>query len=434
MTYDEAVAYIHSLLRFGIVPGLERMEKLLHLLGSPEKGRNYIHVAGTNGKGSVSTALSSVLIDAGYRVGLYTSPYVTDFLERIQVCGKPVAKEVFASSVEKVRALCEKMAAEGEYITEFEALTAAAFLCFGAENCDIVVLEVGLGGRLDATNVIETPLVNVITSLSLDHTAVLGDTIEQIAFEKAGTLKTGAAAVIAPGQQKGALGVLHTVAAERHCRLVEPLLSDAAVSKSDLFGTDFSYKGRSYHIKMPGAHQLLNMLCVIEALGVLRKKGFSVPVDAEKSGIARTFLPARTEVLSFEPLVILDGGHNPDGAKAFFNTVKVVPVRGKLTVIAGMMADKDVRDSIAPIARRCDRFIAVTPALNSRAMPAEALAKIAKEYCPAAEYRENAEEAIRKVARTLKKEDALFVIGSLYLAGEVRTPLLKLFPKAVSKE
>ena len=189
MIYTEAVDYIHSLLKFGIRPGLYGMDALLRLLGNPHKGLKYVHVAGTNGKGSTSTAISNVLIEAGYRVGLYTSQYVTHFLERVQFSGKPVDEDVFAKSVEKVKVAVESLEKDGVTITEFEALTAAAFLCYKALCCDIVVLEVGLGGRLDATNIIENPLVNVITSLSIDHSAILGNTIEEIAFEKCGTIK-----------------------------------------------------------------------------------------------------------------------------------------------------------------------------------------------------------------------------------------------------
>ena len=184
MIYTEAVDYIHSLLKFGIRPGLSGMDALLRLLGNPHKGLKYVHVAGTNGKGSTSTAISNVLIEAGYRVGLYTSPYVTHFLERVQFCGKPVNEDIFAESVEKVKSAVTELENEGITITEFEALTAAAFLCYKELCCDVVVLEVGLGGRLDATNIIEKPLVNIITSLSIDHSAILGDTIEEIAFEK----------------------------------------------------------------------------------------------------------------------------------------------------------------------------------------------------------------------------------------------------------
>ena len=201
MNYIESVNYIHSLLKFGIRPGLFGMDALLRLLGEPHRNLKYVHVAGTNGKGSTSTAISNVLTEAGYRVGLYTSPFVTDFLERVQFCGMPVDKNLFALSVEKVKNAVGKLEKENIVITEFEALTAAAFLCYKELECDAVVLEVGLGGRLDATNVIENPLVNVITSLSVDHSAILGSTVEEIAFEKCGIIKNGSKVVTSANQK-----------------------------------------------------------------------------------------------------------------------------------------------------------------------------------------------------------------------------------------
>ena len=214
MNYIEAVKYIHSLLKFGIRPGLNGMDALLHFLGNPDKDLKYVHVAGTNGKGSTSTAISNVFTDAGYKVGLYTSPYVTDFLERVQFQNKPVDKGLFAENVEKVKFAVEALEKDGVTITEFEALTASAFLCYKELKCDIVVLEVGLGGRLDATNIIDTPLVNVITSLSIDHSAILGDTIEEIAFEKCGTIKENGNVVCSFGQPQGAKNVIEKTVKE----------------------------------------------------------------------------------------------------------------------------------------------------------------------------------------------------------------------------
>ncbi len=426
MNYIESVNYIHSLLKFGIRPGLNGMDALLHLLGEPHKHLKYVHVSGTNGKGSTSTAISNVLIEAGYNVGLYTSPYVTDFLERVQYNGKPIDREIFANSVTKVKEFVEILENQGTQITEFEALTASAFLCFKALECDIVVLEVGLGGRLDATNVIKTPLVNVITSLSIDHSAILGNTIEEIAFEKCGTIKDNGTVVSSFGQPENAMRVIEKTSCEKNNFLVVPDENQVKVLNSDIFGVEFLYKNNSYKTSMAGFHQVKNMTCVIEACQFLRKY-FDISQESIYNGIKKTVLPARVEVISKKPLVILDGGHNEDGAKAFYNGVSpYLENHEKVYVVAGMMADKAVETSLKPLIELCDYFTAVTPD-NPRAMSCDELSEIAKKYCKNVSSLPSPVEAVRSVAETLGDNDALLVVGSLYLAGEVRETLLNLF-------
>ena len=426
MNYIEAVKYIHSLLKFGIRPGLNGMDALLHFLGNPHKDLKYVHVAGTNGKGSTSTAISNVLTDVGYSVGLYTSPYVTDFLERIQFCGKPIDKSVFAHNVEKVKAAVEELEKQEIIITEFEALTASAFLCYKELQCDIVVLEVGLGGRLDATNVIPTPLVNVITSLSIDHSAILGNTIEEIAFEKCGTIKENGNVICSFGQPEGAIKIIKKTVEEKNNTLVIPCESDIKINKSDIFGTDFIYKDKAYFVKMPGVHQVKNMTCVIEACNIL-KKIFNIPDENIKNGISKTILPARVEIISKKPLVILDGGHNEDGAKAFYNAVlPELENKTKVIVIAGMMADKAVEDSLKPLMLKTDIFFAVTPE-NPRAMKAQDLAGIAGKYSKQVFAVEKIKAAVKTAFSLTNEDTALLVVGSLYLAGEIRETLLEIF-------
>lgn len=425
MIYSEAVDYIHSLLKFGIRPGLSGMDALLSLLGDPHKGMKYIHVAGTNGKGSTSTAISNVLIDCGYNVGLYTSPYVSEFLERVQYNGEPVCRSVFADNVSLVRKAVERLESEGVTITEFEALTASAFLCFKALGCDAVVLEVGLGGRLDATNIIDVPLVNVITSLSIDHSAILGDTIEEIAFEKCGTLKNGGKVVCSYGQSDGAFAVISRIADEHNNTLVVPSEEEVIIEKSDLFGTDFIYKGKKYRTVMSGVHQVKNMTCVIEVCDFL-KSDYNISYENVYSGIMKTRLPARVEILSEKPLVILDGGHNEDGAKAFYNAVREeFSSYDRIVVVAGMMADKAVEDSLKPLISDCDEFIAVTPE-NPRAMSCEELKDIASRYCGKALAMDSPVEAVKTALSELSRNDMLCVVGSLYLAGEVRQSMIEI--------
>lgn len=429
MTFNEALEYIHSLLKFGIHPGLSRMDTLLQILGNPHKNIKCVHVAGTNGKGSTSTAISNILIEAGYDVGLYTSPYVTHFLERVQYNGKPIDEKLFAQCVEIIKPEIEKMSEQGAQITEFEALTATAFLCFSELNVDVLVLEVGLGGRLDATNVIDTPLVNVITSLSLDHTAVLGDKIEQIAFEKCGTIKQNGTLVCSYGQKESAMNVIKDICKERNNTLIIPEQSEIEVTEQSIFGMQFNYKKQSYRTTLSGTHQVQNMTTVIEAVNVLKEKGYTITEENIKNGILKTQLPARVEVISENPLVILDGGHNEDGAKAFYNAVKdCFDSNKKLFVIAGMMNDKAVENSLKSLISKADTFIAVTPE-NPRAMKAEELGKIAKKYCHNVLVCDNANSAVDSVKTKITENDMLFVVGSLYLAGEVRTNLLEYFKK-----
>ncbi len=424
MIYTEAVEYIHSLLKFGIRPGLSGMDALLRFLGNPEKDLKFIHVAGTNGKGSVSTALSNILIDAGYKTGLYTSPYVSEFLERVQFCGEPVSKNIFAESVVNVKKGVDILSQKGTVITEFEALTAAAFLCFKALACDVVVLEVGLGGRLDATNVIPTPLINVITSLSLDHTAILGETIEKIAFEKCGTVKENGNVVCSFGQPEKALYVIKETVKDKNCTLSVPDEKDIEILKTDIFGTAFIYKNEKYNVTLPGVHQVKNMTAVIEACEIL-KDTFNIKPENVKTGISKTRLPARVEVLSKTPLIILDGGHNEDGAKAFFEAVKPV-LRNKknIYVIAGMMADKAVESSLSALMKVTDCFVCVTPD-NPRAMTATELSGISSKYCSDTVVIDSPISAVDFVLGKISSDDVLCAVGSLYLAGEIRKHLIE---------
>lgn len=428
MNYNDSVKYIHSLFKFGIRPELFGMGALLSCLGNPEKDLKFVHIAGTNGKGSTSTAISNIGIEAGYNVGLYTSPYVSEFLERIQFNGKPIDKTLFAENVGRVKAEIEKLKEADITVTEFEALTATAFLCFKELKCDFVALEVGLGGRYDATNAISTPLVNIITSLSIDHAAILGDTIEKIAMEKCGTIKENGTVIASVGQPQEALEVIKATSAEKNNSLIIPNDNDIKLIKTDVFGTEFEYKSKQFFVPMMGYHQVKNMVCAIEAAEVL-KKNFNISESDIVNGISKTILPARVEVISRAPLVILDGGHNEDGAEAFYEAVSpIFKEKRKVFTIAGMMADKAVESSLKPLISASDAFVAVTPE-NPRAMKAEELSQIAKKYCDNALSCSCVADAIREISRILKDDDVLCVVGSLYLAGEARGELLKIFSK-----
>lgn len=428
MNYNDSVNYIHSLFKFGIRPDLFGMGALLSYLGNPEKDLKCVHIAGTNGKGSTSTAVSNIGIEAGYNVGLYTSPYVSEFLERIQFNGKPIDKTLFAESVEKVKTAVEKLSGNGIAITEFEALTATAFLSFKELGCDFVVLEVGLGGRYDATNIISTPLVNVITSLSIDHSAILGDTVEKIAMEKCGTIKENSTVITSVGQPSGALEVIKATSKDKNAFLIIPDENSIKMTKTDIFGTEFEYKNKKYFVSMMGYHQVKNMVCAIETAEIL-KKNFDISESDIVNGISKTVLPARVEIISKSPLVILDGGHNEDGAKAFYDAVSpILKTKRKVITIAGMMADKAVEGSLKPLVSASDTFVAVTPE-NPRAMKAEELSRIAEKYCDDVSSVSSVVDAVREASQNIEENDVLCVVGSLYLAGEVRGELLKIFSK-----
>ena len=315
MTYRDAVHKINSLLRFGMKPGLERIQALLDRMGNPQKQLKFVHVAGTNGKGSACALLSSVLREAGYRTGLFTSPYITDFRERFQINGEEIPEETLARILGRLMPMVEEMAERGEVITEFELITALAFQWFYEEKCDVVVLEVGLGGRFDATNVIDTPLAAVIMSISLDHTAILGDTVEQIAFEKCGIVKEGGDVVLYPDQEEGVYGVVAHAVQNHNGRLVLPSPSSVREVSSSIEGTVASYRDEEYQLPFLGAHQLKNAAAAFAALELLKEKGYRISREAMQAGVAKAYIPARMEVLGRSPLVILDGAHNPGAAR-----------------------------------------------------------------------------------------------------------------------
>ena len=423
MTYIDAVNKINSLLRFGIQPGLERIQALLDRIGNPQKHLKFVHVAGTNGKGSACSLLSSVLQEAGYRTGLFTSPYITDFRERFQVNGEKIPEEALVRILDRLVPLIEEMAEQGEIITEFELITAVAFQWFYEEKCDIVVLEVGLGGRFDATNVIDTPLAAVIMSISLDHTAILGDTVEQIAFEKCGIIKDGGDVVLYPDQEDGVYGVVADAVQSHGGRLILPSPGSVTEVSSSIEGTVACYRGEEYCLPFLGAHQLKNAAAAFAAVELLREKGYQVSRDAMKDGVAKAYIPARMEVLSPSPLVILDGAHNPGAAQVLAQALKKYLPDRKIVGIMGMLRDKDSKSSLRSLATLFQALITVTPK-NPRALSAEELANRAKEYCGQVFVKDDLSQAIAMAKELAGEDGAIVICGSLYLAGEIRPLLL----------
>lgn len=421
MTYEQAVETINSLLVFGSQPGLERIRELVDRIGAPDKQLRFVHIAGTNGKGSTAGLIAASLTKAGYKTGLFISPFVLEFRERFMINGEMIPPQTLADIVEELFPMVQTMKDEGKIITEFEFVLAVALVWYAREHCDIVVLETGLGGRFDATNIIDPPLVSVITSISLDHTKILGDTFGKIAFEKCGIIKEGGITVTYGDQPAEAMEVIQTTASERKNCLMVADASEAAVLSSDITGTEFLYQpdGLKLRIRLPGEHQVRNAVTAYCALKALRKREWMIPDDAILAGFAGFSFPARMEVLSRKPLIILDGAHNPGGTQALADSICRY-LGGKRKIgIAGMLADKDTETAMSFPAPLFDEMVTVSPD-NPRKMEPEALAAIAGRYCPNVTPCHDLEKAFQLALSRTGEDDALVVFGSLYLASDMR--------------
>ena len=425
MTISEALAYYRSLEVFGVQPGLERITALLRELGDPQEKLKCVHVAGTNGKGSVCTELSSILTAAGYKVGLYTSPYVIDFRERIQLNGEMISEEALCRVTETVKSACERVIGQGLRPTAFEVVTAAAFLFYSEEDTDIVILETGLGGRFDATNVIRSPLVSVITSISMDHVQVLGNTLAEIANEKSGIIKLSRPLVTPEGQPPEAFEVIRTDAKTLRAPFYPVSFeNDFEVLSASIFGSDVRYRGKELHVPFCGLHQLQNASLVLKTVELLKDEGFPVTEDALRTGLAAAFIPARAEVVSKDPLILIDGAHNPGGAEALDGLLTSFLSGRRLLGITGMMRDKDVDGVLKKLLPHFSQVIALTPS-NPRAISAPELSqKIQTAGIPSFPI-ETVGEAVQKALEMLPEYDGLIVFGSLYLASDIRSELIK---------
>lgn len=423
MNCNEAIEYIHSLEKFGIKPGMERIRALCSELGNPQDKLKVIHVAGTNGKGSTSTIISNILQKSGYNTGLFISPYVTDFRERIQYNGNMIERNELAECVEKVKVAIEKLKNYNIQPTEFEAVTAAAFVYFEKKKCDFVVLEVGLGGKLDSTNVILAPYVSVITSISLDHMAILGDTIEKIAAEKCGIIKFGAETVVYPFQDEKAMAVIRKTCEEKCNTLKIPDICKLDIAGEHLEGTEAAYDGIKFILPLAGEHMIYNACTAIEAVRSLTRLGTVIGDEVIKSGIESTVMPARTELIKKKPVIILDGGHNEGCAGALSAFIKKHLCGKRIIMVCSIMADKDYESYLSAVASLADTFIA-TRADVPRAMSSAELSENAKKYCENCYDIPEPSKAVTAAHNILQPDDALVVCGSFYLAGEIRDYLL----------
>ena len=428
MTTQQAIEALHALPRMGQgAPGLARMQNLCDHLGNPEKELQCIHIAGTNGKGSLAAMTSSILTAAGYKTGLTISPYVVDFRERFQIDGEMIPPRTLANLTEKVLDAIDAIEAEGgEKPVEFEAVTALAFLWFAREKCDLVVLETGLGGRCDATNVVPHKLVVAITKIGYDHMEVLGDTLDKIAAEKAGIIKEGTVVVNYPDQPAEAMGPILTAAAEAHTSIITPDKDDLTLLRGKRLENRIDYGGYRAALGLPGTHQANHAAMAVEiALALWREFGYNISDDAILQGLADARMPARIEVLRRHPLLLLDGCHNPDGAKMLAATLTRADFEENLVGVLGVLADKDYKDMLSDLAPCFAKVYTVTPNCP-RALSAEELQKEARFHTDA-EAADSVADAIRKAVDYADENNlaGVVVCGSLYLAAEARPLLLK---------
>ena len=425
----DPIAYINEPRWQAVRLGLDRTRELLDRMGRPQDKLRFVHVAGTNGKGSTCAYIASMLQAAGYRTGLFTSPYIIEFEERIRVNGENISKEDLLDVTLFVREHAEAMAAVlGEHPTEFELMTAVAFEHFARSQCDIVVCEVGMGGRLDSTNIIDAPEVAVIVRLGLDHTDQLGDTIEAIAHEKAGIVKAGSIVVSWPQEDEGAMRVIEQKARECDCELAVPDFDGLLMREVDDCGVrKFYYEGRQFHTRLLASYQPYNAAVAIEAIEALRRRGWAIEYRPHMvEGIYQASWPGRFEVVSAgQPTIIVDGGHNPQGAAVLAESLRdVFPDKG-ITFVMSVLADKDYPGMIAEVLPLANAFVCVTPP-NPRKLEAADLADAIREQAGERELvieaADSFAEAMEK-ARQIAGQGTICVFGSLYSISEVKKAL-----------
>jgi len=412
MNYSECLEYIHSVNWCFCKPGLERIDKLCELLGRPERELRFIHVAGTNGKGSFCAMLSSVLCAQGYKVGLYTSPYVKVFNERMRINGENISNDELIALTERIRPIADAMT---DKPTEFELITAIAFEYFRSNRCDVVVLEAGMGGRLDSTNVIESSLLSVITGIALDHTAFLGDTVEKIAAEKAGIIKHGRP-VLYGGTDSSAEAVIRLRAREMGAPMRVTDYGAISGLEMTLEGSRFDFgQHKGVHIRLLGSYQPRNAASVLSAVDMLRAEGLEISERAVLEGLESAEWPARFEVLSREPLVIFDGAHNPQGIAAAVESIKLYFGEKKVYIMTGVLRDKDYTAIAADLATVASRAFTLTPD-NPRALSATEYAQVLRGAGIEAQACDSIREAFDS-AREAAAHDGvpLICLGSLYV-------------------
>lgn len=416
MVYQEALDYIHNINWCFCNPGLARIGELCEKLGHPERDLRFIHVAGTNGKGSFCAMTASILQQAGYKVGLFTSPFIRTFNERMQINGQNIPNETLASLTEKVRPVADGMT---DKPTEFELITAIAFLYFKQEQCDVVVLETGLGGRLDSTNIIKAPLLSVITGIAKDHTAILGDTICAIAGEKAGIIKEGIP-VLFGGEDQEAATVIRQVADQQHAPFYQTDHTALSLQQAGLDGSIFDFKEwRRLHLPLLGLYQLKNVANVLSAVEILREAGLNLPDKAVTDGLKCARWHGRFEKVSDTPLILFDGAHNPQGIRISVDSIKTYFPHQKVLVLTGVLQDKDYTDISAMLAEITDTAFTVTPH-SPRALSAKDYARVLQNAGVNATPFDTIKTGFAAAKETASVQGKpLVCIGSLYLYADL---------------
>ncbi|MBE6757007.1 MAG: bifunctional folylpolyglutamate synthase/dihydrofolate synthase [Ruminococcaceae bacterium] len=420
MTYREALDYCAALQTGGIRLGLERLQNALAMKGDPHRRLRVVHVAGTNGKGSTARMIQCILTAAGYRVGMFSSPAVTDVCDTVTLDGVGVSHERFAALITEWAAVQNALGEEGA-LTEFELLTAAALTFFAEERVDICVLECGMGGRLDATNVCPPPLAAVFAPIARDHAAFLGDTVEEIAFQKSGIIKAPCAVVTSPAQSPDVLAVLYEAAAEQGLSVYMPSRGAVTVLDSRLGETRFMSDDTVYTVPLGGEFQVDNALTALETVRVLATRGFAVSAEHCRNGLAAASLPCRQEVICRAPLIVLDGAHNPHGvAQTAEELRRMTAVFGARPILLyGMLRDKDTAACAALLAPLAEAVVCCTPP-SERALEA---AQLAEQFAAAgtrAVHTAASVEQAWEMARSLAGDKPLFVGGSFYTASAIR--------------
>ncbi len=419
MTAEQAIAYIHSVYWKGSIPGLSRTETLLEKMGNPHKALKYVHIAGTNGKGSTAAMTASILRKAGYRTGLYTSPYIYAFGERMQVDGEMITDEELVAITEYVKPLADSME---ESPTEFELVSCIAFEHFKRKGCDIVVLEVGMGGLLDSTNVIPCPEVAVITNIGLDHTDVLGNTLEEIAMNKAGIIKENGHAVIYRGAPS-VEAVFEQTCAEKNTKLKKADFAGLKLKSHDLFEQVFdcgAYK--DIHLPLLGDHQLHNAAVVLAVAETLIERGWNITRQHIYDGIRDVSWPGRFDIVSRDPLFIIDGGHNPQCLEALVKNIQDYLTDRRVIGLTGVLADKDYGDMYKPVMPHIEQFVCVTPP-NPRCLQATELAAHLQNAGAKATACETIPEGVQKAIALAGTDGVVLCFGSLYTIGDIRNAL-----------
>ncbi|UZW15883.1 bifunctional folylpolyglutamate synthase/dihydrofolate synthase [Clostridium pasteurianum] len=428
MNYRETMHYIKDTAKFGSNYGLSRTKKILEFLGNPEKKLKCIHIAGTNGKGSVTAMISKILVETGYSVGMYTSPFIEEFEERIQISGKNIPKNDLCKVVTELSTAVDKVIEMGyEHPTEFEIITCAALLYFYKKEVDYAVIEVGLGGRLDSTNVI-TPLISVITSISYDHMNILGNTLTEIAHEKAGIIKDNIPVILYPQKEESEI-VIEETCEKHNSKLIK--VSRESVEFIDTFKSqeDLKYyqhikvttKDKIYNIKLSllGKYQLLNCSTAIHCIEELRAMGINIKDEHIERALEKVVWRGRLEVLSDYPLIVLDGAHNIDGIKNLSESIDSYFTYDNIVLILGILADKEVESMVKIITPKAKNIITVTPH-SDRAEIAKDLCDIVKKFNSNCESFDDYRKAFIKAKKYCNNNDLLLISGSLYMIGDMR--------------